>query len=117
MERLTDQIVTFSQDLSYVDLPPEVVTRAKDLILDAVGCALGAVSSPPARIVQSMAAAMSSTTPSTVMGTGDKTSPDLAAFANGVMIRYLDFNPSDVLSSVLASTEAPHGNGKATLEI
>jgi len=53
---------------------------------------------------------------------GQRTSPDLAAFANGVMIRYLDFNdtytgsitchPSDLLSPVLALGDARNVNGK-----
>lgn len=115
MERLTDQIVTFAQQLSYEDLPPPVIAKAKDLVLDAVGCALGALPSPPAKIAQAMAAGVSSATPATVIGTGDKTSPDLAAFANGVMIRYLDYNPSDVISAVLAATEAAHGNGRSAI--
>jgi len=115
MERLTDQIVTFAQQLSYEDLPPPVIAKAKDLVLDAVGCALGALPSPPAKIAQAMAAAVSSATPATVLGTGHKTSPDLAAFANGVMIRYLDYNPSDVISAVLAATEAARGNGRSAV--
>jgi 2-methylcitrate dehydratase len=53
---------------------------------------------------------------------GQKTSPDLAAFANGAMIRYLDFNdtytgsttchPSDLLAPVLAVVDARSGDGK-----
>ena len=115
MERLTDQIVSFSQELTFADLPPGVVARAKDLILDAVGCGLGAVSSPPGLIAQAMAATVSSTTPATVIGTGQRTSPDLAAFANGVMIRYLDYNPSDLISAALASTEAAGGDGRSAI--
>lgn len=115
MERLTEQIATFSQRLTYSDLPPPVTAKAKDLLLDALGCALGAVSSPPARIAQATAAAVTSTTPATVLCTGYRSSPDLAAFANGVMIRYLDYNPSDVISAVLAATEAGHGDGKSAI--
>ena len=115
MERLTEQIATFSQRLTYADLPAPAVGKAKDLVLDAIGCALGAVPSPPARIAQAMAAAVTSTTPATVLFTGHRTSPDLAAFANGVMIRYLDYNPSDVISAVLAATEAGRGDGKSAI--
>jgi 2-methylcitrate dehydratase len=115
MERLTEQIATFAQGLTYADLPPAAIAKAKDLILDAVGCAFGAVSSPPARIAQAMAAGVTSTRPATVLCTGHKTSPDLAAFANGVMIRYLDYNPSDVISAVLAATEAGQGDGKSAI--
>ena len=115
MERLTEQIATFAQSLTYTDLPPAAISKAKDLILDAVGCALGAVSSPPARIAQAMAAGVTSTTPATVLCTGHRTSPDLAAFANGVMIRYLDYNPSDVIAAVLAATEAGQGAGRSAI--
>ena len=49
------------------------------------------------------------------MCSGVKTSPDLAVFANGTMIRYLDFNdgymslggghPSDTIASLLSTAE------------
>ena len=65
MERLTEQIATFSQRLTYSDLPPPVIAKAKDLLLDAVGCALGAVSSPPARIAQATWPHSTSSSPTT----------------------------------------------------
>jgi 2-methylcitrate dehydratase len=55
---------------------------------------------------------------------GIKTSPDLAAFANGVMIRYLDFNdafvsithgaghPSDTIAALLAEAEPMGRSGR-----
>ncbi|MEE8443253.1 MAG: MmgE/PrpD family protein, partial [Dehalococcoidia bacterium] len=122
MDRLVDQMTTYALDLSYNDLPAEVVARTKHLILDTVGCALGASPSQPATIARAMAGQISSDTPATVMVGGQKTSPDLAAFANGVMIRYLDYNdmynnvggchPSDMLAPVLATVDAVHGDGK-----
>jgi 2-methylcitrate dehydratase len=123
MESLVDQIAGYAEELSYKDLPPDVVARTKDLILDSVGCALGGSASPPARIAQAMAAETSSSRPSTVLATGQKTSPDLATFANGIMTRYLDYNdtylggghPSDMLAPVLASVDAVHGDGKAAI--
>jgi 2-methylcitrate dehydratase len=123
MESLVDQIAGYSEELSYEDLPPEVVARTKELILDSVGCALGGSASPPALIAQAMAAETFSSRPSTVLATGQKTSPDLATFANGIMTRYLDYNdtylggghPSDMLAPVLASVDAVHGDGKAAI--
>jgi 2-methylcitrate dehydratase PrpD len=35
-------LVEYAQALSYEELPPEVVERTKCLLLDTVGCALGA---------------------------------------------------------------------------
>ena len=90
--------------------------------MDTVGCALGGAESLPAMIARAAASEITSTIPSTVLISGQKTSPDLAAFASGVMIRYLDFNdtyagsptchPSDLLAPVLAVVDARNGNGK-----
>lgn len=123
MDDRIEKMIAYAQGLTYEDLPKEVVARAKHLILDTFGCALGSAPSPPARIVRSAAAAVTSATPATVMISGAKTSPDMAAFANGVMARYLDWNdgyfgahggghPSDMLAPTLAAVEAAHGNGK-----
>src|SRR3954452_10141181 len=120
MERLTDQVVTYASDLSFADLSADVIGRAKTLITDAVGCAIGASSQPPALIAQAMAAEVTSSQPATVMATGQKTSPDLAAFANGTMIRYLDLNDTylnggdttDMLAPVLPCAEVTKGGGQ-----
>jgi len=125
MDRLVDQLTSYALQLSYHDLPQEVVDRTKHLILDTVGCALGAAPSPPATIARAMAAEVSSATPATVMVGGQETSPDLAAFANGAMIRYLDYNdtytsngtchPSDMLAPTLAAVDSLHDGGKAAI--
>ncbi|MFQ5682976.1 MAG: MmgE/PrpD family protein [Candidatus Binatia bacterium] len=122
MDRILQHLSDYALGLSYDDLPHEVVERAKHIILDTVGCALGAAQSPPAVIARAAASEVTSTSPSTVLVSGQKTSPSLAAFANGVLIRYLDFNdtytslstchPSDLLAPVLAAVDATHGNGR-----
>lgn len=125
MDRIVDSVASYAVDLSYDDLPKEVVARTKHLILDSVGCALGASPSPPAAIARAVAQGVKSDTPATIMVSGQKTSPDLAAFANGSMIRYLDYNdtytgkgtthPSDMLAASLAAAECAHGDGKAAI--
>jgi 2-methylcitrate dehydratase len=121
-DRILNHLCDYALKLSYRDLPQEVIQRAKQIVLDTVGCALGGAESPPAKIARAAASEITSTVPSTVLISGQKTSPDLAAFANGVMIRYLDFNdtytgsitchPSDLLAPVLAVVDARNGNGK-----
>jgi 2-methylcitrate dehydratase len=109
--------------LRYEDLPPEVVRQAKRLIVDTIGCALGGYAGEPARIARDIADTVTSTHPATVFVSGQRTSPELAAFANGVMIRYLDFNdgytstgesghPSDSVAAVLAAAEVTGRSGK-----
>ena len=63
--------------------------------------------------------------PATILGSGQKSSPDLATFANGVMIRYLDLNdgfvskgrghPSDNFAAVLTCADAVHAGGKEVM--
>jgi 2-methylcitrate dehydratase len=63
--------------------------------------------------------------PATVLGSGQQTSPELATFVNGVMIRYLDFNdgfagmgvghPSDNFAPVLTCADAVHAGGKEVI--
>ena len=121
-DRILNHLCDHALKLSYRDLPEEVIQRTKQIILDTVGCALGGAESPPAKIARAAAAEITSALPSTVLIGGQRTSPDLAAFANGVMIRYLDFNdtytgsvtchPSDLLAPVLAVVDARNGSGK-----
>jgi 2-methylcitrate dehydratase len=121
-DRVLNHLCDYALKLSYRDLPQEVIRRTKHIVMDTVGCALGGAESPPAKIARAAAAEITSVMPSTVLISGQKTSPDLAAFANGVMIRYLDFNdtytgsttchPSDLLAPVLAVVDARNGNGK-----
>jgi len=121
-DRILNHLCDYALKLSYRDLPREVIGRTKHIVIDTVGCALGGAQSPPAKIARATASETTSAIPSTVLISGQKTSPDLAAFANGVMIRYLDFNdtyagsptchPSDLLAPVLAVVDARNGNGK-----
>src|SRR5262245_3419234 len=111
--------------LSYYDLPTEVIERTKRLILDSVGCALGAAPWQAPSIARALAADVQSRTPATVMVGGQQTSPDMAAFAHGVMTRDLDYNDScstrgrghssDTIAPVLAAVEAARGDGKSVI--
>src|SRR4030095_749347 len=123
MTTLVERLSTYASGLRYEELPGAVVHQAKRLIIDTTGCALGGANSEPARIARDLAGTVMSTRPATVMVTGRRTSPDLAAFANGVMIRYLDFNdgststgesghPSDSIAAALTAAEIAGRSGK-----
>jgi 2-methylcitrate dehydratase len=123
MSSLVEQLSAFTSRLSFEALPDEVVHQAKRLLIDTVGCALGGYWSEPARIARDLAATVRSSEPVTVIGNGERTSPDLGTFANGVMIRFLDFNdgytstgesghPSDSIAAVLSTAELRRRSGK-----
>jgi len=122
---LADRLAHYSRTLRYEDLPGAVVHEVKRRILDSLGCAVGAWNAPPCRIARRIAESVKVAGGATLWGTGHKTLPDLAAFANGAMVRYLDFNdtylarepahPSDNLAAVFAAGEACHASGKSVI--
>ncbi len=119
---LADRLADYTSQLSFEKLPGEAVLEAKRRVIDALGCAIGAYDAKPAQIARKVAQLSSNPDGATVLTTGHKTSPDLAAFASGVMMRYLDFNdtylskepahPSDNIAAVLAVAEAEKKSGK-----
>ena len=100
--------------------------KTKRLIIDTIGCAIGGYTSEPSKIARDLASAFGSgRSRATIIGSGQTASPDLAAFVNGVMIRYLDYNdgytstvsghPSDNISAVLSSAEAAGADGERVI--
>jgi 2-methylcitrate dehydratase len=123
---LADRLARYCQALCYDDLPDAVVHEVKRRVLDSLGCALGAWSAPPSRIARQTARSVKAAHGATVWGTDHKTTPDLAAFANGAFVRYLDFNdtylakepahPSDNIAAILAVGEASRASGKRVIQ-
>jgi 2-methylcitrate dehydratase len=92
MSTIVEQLSTYAANLRYEDLPPEVINTAKRVIIDSIGCALGGYDSAPEKIARELADMTGSKQPATLMVSGIQSSPELATFANGVMIRFLDYN-------------------------
>jgi 2-methylcitrate dehydratase len=123
---LAQRLAEYARTLAYRRLPAAVVREAKRRVLDSLACALGAWDAAPCRIARRIAQASPSRGGATLWGTTSRTSPDLAAFANGALVRYLDFNdtylskepahPSDNLSAILALAETTRGSGKRVIE-
>lgn len=122
---IAERLADYAQSLSFTRLPAEVVHEVKRRVLDSLGCALGAWHAPPARITRRLAQSVKVPNGATLWGTGHKTLPDLAAFANGTLVRYLDFNdtylskepahPSDNLAAILALGETVQASGKEVI--
>src|SRR6516225_4105390 len=121
---VAEALAGYAIDLKYDDLPQDVVRMAKRAILDTFGCAIGGYTAGPSQIAIKLATEISAKQGATVLCSGIKTSPDLAVFANGVMIRYLDFNdgfvslthgaghPSDTIAALLAAAELMGRSGR-----
>jgi len=123
---IADRFADYTRSLSYTRLPTAAVHEVKRRVLDSMGCAFGAWNAPPCRIARRLAQSVNVANGATLWGTKHKTLPDLAAFANGSLVRYLDFNdtylskepahPSDNLAAVLAAGETAHASGKQVIE-
>ena len=122
MMTLAERLAVYTNSLHYKDIPEDVIHEVKRRVIDSLGCALGAYNSEPVRIAIEVASTVESTYNATIFGTKKKTSPDLSAFVNGVMIRYLDYNdtylskepahPSDNISTALSVAEAEGRSGR-----
>jgi len=117
-----ERLAVLMHSVRFEDLPAEVVSAAKDRILDTLGCAYGAFDSDVGRAVMRMAADCGGAAQATIIGTGTKTSAPLATLVNGSLLRYLDSNdyyfsrdpahPSGNLATALAVGEREHRSGR-----
>ncbi|OGP13851.1 MAG: 2-methylcitrate dehydratase [Deltaproteobacteria bacterium GWA2_54_12] len=120
-----ERLVDYALGLKYGSIPGQTAREAKRRLIDAFACMLGAFQSAPARIAREAAPAVNSGLRSTILGSSQTTTPEAAAFANGVLIRFLDYNdtylskepahPSDNIAACLAAAEAADCGGKEFL--
>ena len=108
-----EQLAAFVVRARYEDISEEARQELKIRVLDALGCAIGALKGPPIKMLEAQLADFGGHPLSTLI-CGGKTAPDRAAFYNAALVRYLDFNdsylarhetchPSDNLGAVLAA--------------
>jgi 2-methylcitrate dehydratase len=125
MDPTTEYLSDYACGLTYEDLSPEAIHQVKRTVIDSVGCAVGAIDSEPASIARRMASRVQGNPPARIFGTSQETSTDLAAFANTVLVRYLDCNdayaargtghPSDMIPGVLAVAGGHRMDGQAAI--
>ena len=124
MDATIERIAAYATALGFEALPPKAVHETKRRLIDALGCGLGGYDDEPCRIARSIAARVTADRGARILGTVHRTLPELAAFANGVMVRYLDGNdtlpgggghPSDVIAPMLAVAETTRADGRALL--
>jgi 2-methylcitrate dehydratase len=116
------QIADFAADVRFDDLPEFVLHAARERLLDAVGCAMGALGCETAAIGHAVASRAATPARSgRVIGSAQTLSAASATFINGCLIRDLDFNdtypgghPSDSLAAPLA-VGPQHGSSGADL--
>jgi 2-methylcitrate dehydratase len=122
MNTLAEKFADFGVGLKFEDLPGAVVHEVKRRVIDSMGCAFGAWHAEPCVLAREVASTFSARYGATLLGTKHQAPPDWAAFANGCLVRYLDYNdtylsrepahPSDNIAATLAVAEAGKVSGR-----
>jgi 2-methylcitrate dehydratase len=122
---VVEQMAEFVANTKVESLSESTRLQLKIRIIDALGCALGALDGDPVRRIRQFVTDFSLDGPCTLIG-GGRSAPDRAALLNGALVRYLDFNdsylaphetchPSDNLGAVLAAAELANADGATLL--
>jgi 2-methylcitrate dehydratase PrpD len=97
---VTPRLASFAAELSYEALPSDVVERGRMFLLDGAAVMVAAAGyareNDDRMLVRYLEAAAPADGPSTVVGHGIRTSPMMAAFANGCMMEVLDYSDSNL---------------------
>jgi 2-methylcitrate dehydratase len=125
-DAVTDRIVAFALTLTAAGIDETTAGHVRQRVLDALGCAIGAFRGPAAEVARSVATPCPAGV--SLLGLPSvRTTVEDAAFANTVLVRYLDRNdaytstcgtgshPSDMVFPVLAAVEAVGGTGADAL--
>lgn len=119
------RLVAFAARARYENLSANTVHETKRHLIDTFASALGAFDEPVSVMSRAVAARSRSDDQARVWGSDIITTPELAAFANGVMTRSLDVSdtylgksrghPSDMIPGLMAVAEMEHADAKALI--
>lgn len=119
------RLVAFAERAQYEALSPAVVHETKRHLIDTFASALGAYDEPVSVMSRAVARRYRSDDMARVWGSDSVTTPEMAAFANGVMTRSLDISdtylgrsrghPSDMVPGLVAVAESVHADGKSLI--
>src|SRR5579872_6771313 len=119
---LAQRLADYAANLTFEKLEEKTVHEVRRRLIDSFACALGAYSAHAPNAARAICRRVTSDPAATYLGGTKKTLPALAAFCNGILFRYLDFNdtylslepahPSDNLAAVLAAGEAAGRSGR-----
>lgn len=122
---LARRLAEYALSVDYGRLDARTVREMKARVIDALGCAIGAFGEKPVEIARRSVQKLEERGSSSILGTRSTVSAPNAAFVNGLMIRYFDYNdtylskepahPSDNLAPCFAVGEAESSTGREIL--
>lgn len=123
MAVLAERLANYAASLKYEQLDEATIHEVRRRMIDSFACGLGAYRADAPTIARKLAATVTGDPGAKYLGGGEhRSSPESAAFVNGVLFRYLDYNdtylslepahPSDNLAAILAAAQTSGANGK-----
>lgn len=119
------RLVAFAERARYENLSATTVHETKRHLIDTFASALGAYDEQVSVMSRAVAKRYRSDDMARVWGCDMVTTPEMAAFANGVMTRSLDISdtylgrsrghPSDMVPGLVAVAESVHADGKSLI--
>jgi 2-methylcitrate dehydratase PrpD len=119
-ETMLLRLARFALEPGWDALPPPIIHETKLLLMDSVGCILGAQATEKGKINVALAQRYGGPPEASVFGTGHKVSLMTAALVNGEMMFTMDFTamiaggnePAYVIPAILAAAESARASGK-----
>ena len=126
-------LAEWATKLTWDSLSPEAIGAAKLFLFDSFGCALGGSQQHDVQIMLDYAKSLGGNPDCTIIGSGHRTDPVMAALLNALCIRAMDYNdiywkadpshPTDIIPAALSICEmaapgseaAKIGAGKALI--
>ena len=113
-DRFSRTFAAYAAETAFERLPDETVHEVQRRILDSIGVAVAALDEDAPVAARTYAGGRAGSV--TVWGSDARADPESAAFANGVAVRYLDYNdtylsleplhPSDAIPALISLAEA-----------
>ncbi|MCH7626409.1 MAG: MmgE/PrpD family protein [Chloroflexi bacterium] len=114
-DRYSKLFAEYSHNVAWEDLSSETIHEIKRRVLDNIGVSIAAFAEDAPKAARLYAYDLPMENGATVWGSPVKVPPEVATFANGLMVRYLDFNdtylsleplhPSDMIPGIMALCE------------
>ncbi len=112
MDAITAALTGYTTDLDVSRLTAADRAAVSHRLIDSVACVYGGIDGPPVAALRRVAEARPLPGGCTVWGSALRSTPEVAALANGTALRFLDYNdyivgghPSDVIPALVAACE------------
>lgn len=126
MDSSTRHLVEHAMDTNFDSLSTNDIHQCKRRLIDSFGCAMGSFDHPLSVSMRQLAKHCADSQGASIWGTKQGSTPEMAAFVNGVMLRVGENSdtfvgagggghPSDMISALVAVAESEDASGESLI--